>query len=73
MLVLPNGWVKVAAAIGHVCADMRRMTLTEAWESYRAAWRNETVIAAIRRGIADDMHHADANIWRSISDGVPVL
>jgi MoaA/NifB/PqqE/SkfB family radical SAM enzyme len=73
MLVLPNGWVKVAAAIGHVCADMRRMTLTEAWDSYRAAWRNETVIAAIRRGIAEDVHHADANIWRSISDGVPVL
>jgi MoaA/NifB/PqqE/SkfB family radical SAM enzyme len=73
MLVLPNGWVKVAAAIGHVCADMRRMTLTEAWDSYRAAWRNETVIAAIRRGIGCDVHHADANIWRSISDGVPVL
>jgi hypothetical protein len=52
---------------------MRRMTLTEAWDSYRAAWRNETVIAAIRRGIAEDVHHADANIWRSISDGVPVL
>nr|WP_294543619.1 radical SAM protein [uncultured Rhodopila sp.] len=73
MLVLPNGWVKVAAALGHVCADLRRMTLTEAWDSYRAAWRNETVIAAIRRGIGGDVHHADANIWRSISDGVPVL
>jgi MoaA/NifB/PqqE/SkfB family radical SAM enzyme len=72
MLVLPNGWVKVAAALGHVCADMRRMTLTEAWDSYRAAWRNETVIAAIRRGIAEDLYHADANIWQSILDGVPV-
>jgi MoaA/NifB/PqqE/SkfB family radical SAM enzyme len=51
MLVLPNGWVKVAAAIGHVCADMRRMALTEAWDSYRAAWRNETVIAAMRTPI----------------------
>ena len=24
LLVLPNGWVKVAAALPHVCADLRR-------------------------------------------------
>ena len=71
LLVLPNGLVKVVAAVGFICGDLRRMTLTEAWESYRAAWRNEMVIAAVRRGIAEDAYHADANTWRSILDGVP--
>ena len=55
---------------GYVCGDLRRMTLTEAWESYRAAWRNETVIAAIRRGIADGhaprgRQYLDVNLERS--------
>jgi hypothetical protein len=59
--VLPHGQVKVVAAIGYVCGDLRRMPLTEVWDSYRAAWRNETVVAAIRRGIAE-AGHADANI-----------
>jgi MoaA/NifB/PqqE/SkfB family radical SAM enzyme len=70
LLVLPNGFVKVVAAIGHVCGDMRRMTLTEAWDRYRAAWQNELVRAAVRRGIEADAGHADANVWQSISDGV---
>ena len=39
LLVLPNGWVKVAAALPEICADLRRETLVEAWEAYREAWR----------------------------------
>ena len=39
LLVLPNGWVKVAAALPEVCADLRREKLENAWESYRRAWR----------------------------------
>ena len=70
MLVLPNGWVKVVAAIGTICGDLRRMTVTEAWNSYRAAWRTETVTAAIDRAIAAAAGHADANTWTPISDGV---
>jgi len=68
LMVLPNGWVKVVAAIGYVCGDLRRMTLTEVWDGYRAAWRNETVLGAIRRAIAAEAGHADANIWQSIPD-----
>jgi MoaA/NifB/PqqE/SkfB family radical SAM enzyme len=68
LMVLPNGWVKVVAAIGYVCGDLRRMTLTEVWDSYRAAWRNETVLAAIRRAITAEAGHADANTWQSIPD-----
>jgi MoaA/NifB/PqqE/SkfB family radical SAM enzyme len=66
LLVLPNGWVKIAGAVGYVCGDVRRMTLAEVWDNYRAAWRNDTVIAAIRRGISQRLFHADANSWTSI-------
>ena len=49
LLVLPNGWVKVAAALPHVCADLRQDRLEDAWNAYRAAWRGDTVPAAPRR------------------------
>jgi MoaA/NifB/PqqE/SkfB family radical SAM enzyme len=70
LLVLPNGLVKVVAALGFVCGDVRRMTMTEAWDSYRAAWRSDTVIDAIHRRIEDDLSHPDANVWTSITEGV---
>ncbi len=43
LLVLPNGWVKVAAALPHICADLRRDRLATAWEAYRNAWSNDKV------------------------------
>ena len=64
LLVLPNGWVKVAAALPDICADLRRMTLVEAWQAYRRAWRNEAIRAATCRAIDDESHHAAANTWR---------
>jgi hypothetical protein len=67
LLVLPNGWVKVAAALPHVCADLRRSCLAEAWENYRAAWRDEAVRDAARAAAIDEARHADANAWRFAS------
>src|SRR5262249_41289570 len=64
LLVLPNGCVKVAAALPLICADLRRMTLAEAWNDYRAAWRNDAVIAAVRHAIDDESFHAEANTWQ---------
>jgi MoaA/NifB/PqqE/SkfB family radical SAM enzyme len=64
LLVLPNGWVKVAAALPHICADLRRHTLAEAWTRYQAAWRDLAVIAALRRAIEDESCHTQANAWR---------
>jgi hypothetical protein len=64
LLVLPNGWVKVAAALPQICADLRRETLERAWAAYRSAWKDETMIAAIRRALRNDTLHADANQWR---------
>jgi MoaA/NifB/PqqE/SkfB family radical SAM enzyme len=64
LLVLPDGRVKVAAALPHICADLRRDTLAEAWEAYRRAWRDASVLSAIRRAIADASRHAEANTWQ---------
>ena len=66
MLVLPNGWVKVAAALPYICADLRRKTLAEAWEAYCSAWRSSAVTAAIRRAIGDESRHAEANTWQMV-------
>jgi hypothetical protein len=70
LLVLPNGLVKIVGAVGYVCGDVRRMTMEQVWTNYQAAWRNKTVVAAIRRGIAEELSHADANTWTSIPNGV---
>jgi MoaA/NifB/PqqE/SkfB family radical SAM enzyme len=64
LLVLPNGWVKVAAALPYICADLRRHTLAESWARYRAAWRSASVIAALHRAIEDESCHAEANAWQ---------
>jgi MoaA/NifB/PqqE/SkfB family radical SAM enzyme len=70
LLVLPNGTVKVAAALPYICADLRRDTLAEAWEAYRSAWRGDAVINAVRAAIADESRHAEANTWRR-TVGIP--
>ncbi len=67
LLVLPNGWVKVAAALPQICADLRRDSLAEAWEAYRAAWRSDTVITSARRAIFEPLRHARANNWQLMS------
>ena len=66
LLILPNGWVKVAAALPQICADLRQNTLAEAWEAYRNAWMSDTVLMAVRRAAADPAQHAQANRWNMI-------
>jgi MoaA/NifB/PqqE/SkfB family radical SAM enzyme len=67
LLVLPTGWVKVAAVLPQICADLRRDTIAQAWDAYRSAWASESVGAAIRRAIGDESLHAEANVWNSMS------
>lgn len=67
LLVLPNGWVKVAAALPQICADLRCESLVEAWTAYRGAWRDEAVLGDIRRAADDEQQHADANRWRRLT------
>jgi MoaA/NifB/PqqE/SkfB family radical SAM enzyme len=66
LLVLPNGWVKVAAALPHVCADLRRSSLQAAWHAYRRAWHEPSIADAVRKAIADDSCHTLANAWRML-------
>ena len=49
MLVVPNGRVKLLNALPFSPADMRRQTLPEAWDAYRAGWRSPVVHDFIRR------------------------
>jgi MoaA/NifB/PqqE/SkfB family radical SAM enzyme len=67
LLVLPNGWVKVAAALPQICADLRRSSLADAWEAYRSAWRSDTVHVLVRRAAIDPSRHARANLWQVLS------
>jgi MoaA/NifB/PqqE/SkfB family radical SAM enzyme len=64
LLVLPNGWVKVAAALPHVCADLRRDRLEDAWNAYRDAWRSATVTEAAQHATLDAAQLVRANRWQ---------
>ena len=66
LLVLPNGKVKVAAALPYLCADLRRQTMAAAWDAYRSAWRDKMLVDAVRRASEDDLGHAEANAWQSL-------
>ena len=66
MLVLPNGKVKVAAVLPYLCADLRLQSMTDAWDAYRSAWRDEMVMDGLRRASDDDSRHEQANIWQSL-------
>jgi len=65
LLVLPNGWVKVAAALPQICADLRHDRLDDAWDAYRLAWQSDKVVSAARRVIDDPALLVDANGWQA--------
>jgi MoaA/NifB/PqqE/SkfB family radical SAM enzyme len=67
LLVLPNGWVKVAAALPHVCADLRQRNFGQAWDDYRRAWHGATMATAVRGALEDAGRHAQANSWQLLS------
>ena len=67
LLVMPNGLVKVAAALPLICADLRAESVQRAWESYCGAWRDAGVRRAACDAIADEARHAEANLWRAVN------
>jgi hypothetical protein len=67
LLVLPNGWVKVAAALPEVCADLRRCGLDDAWRAYQRAWREPSVEQSVRDALADESRHRLANSWQPMN------
>jgi MoaA/NifB/PqqE/SkfB family radical SAM enzyme len=43
LLVVPNGKVKLLNALPFAPADLRRDSMDQAWQAYRAAWRTDEV------------------------------
>ena len=39
----------------------------QAWEAYRNAWRSDTVLAEVRRAVANPSRHVRANSWQLLS------
>ena len=67
LLVLPNGWVKVAAALPEICADLRRVSLRDAWGAYLNAWRSDKVTSLVACAVAEPSRHAQANTWQVLT------
>ncbi len=70
LLVLPNGRVKLAAALPQIVADLRHCSLADAWRDYCRAWHSPAFLALIRRAIADDAIHAKANDWQTLASSL---
>jgi MoaA/NifB/PqqE/SkfB family radical SAM enzyme len=67
LLVLPNGWVKVSAALPDICADLRQRKVFQAWDDYRSAWHQPTMQSSVRAALEDEGRHAQANSWRMLA------
>ncbi len=67
LLVLPNGWVKASAALPDIVADLRRVSLGEAWDAYRRAWRMPRLRDDIARAAAEPAALERANAWRPLA------
>jgi len=65
LLVVPNGKVKLLNALPFAPADLRRDSIGEAWNAYRAAWRSPVVRAFVERCAADPglLRHANET-WK---------
>lgn len=70
LLILPNGWVKVAAPLPYICADLRHAPLERAWLAYRAAWQDAAIVGSARAAAQDEGFHVDANHWRRVAVAV---
>ncbi|MBI4060030.1 MAG: radical SAM protein [Elusimicrobia bacterium] len=67
LLVLPDGRVKVAAPLPFTCADLKTQTFLEAWESYKTAWADARVRAALEALAAEPEGAARANQWVALN------
>jgi MoaA/NifB/PqqE/SkfB family radical SAM enzyme len=66
LLVLPNGWVKVAAPLPYICGELRRDSLEAVWDAYRRAWWNSKILGDVSQAIAAESLHPKANEWQSV-------
>ena len=76
LLVLPDGRVKVFAALPYTCADLSKHSFVEAWDAYRRAWSDPRVRNALERLAAKPELAGKANHWvplDSMSHDLPVV
>ena len=61
LLVVPNGKVKLLNALPFAPADLRHVSLAQAWQAYRRAWRTAEVreFVANCRTNPDLLRHAN--------------
>ena len=61
LLVVPNGKVKLLNALPFAPADLRRVSIEQAWQAYRDAWRSREVRAFVSRCAGDPglLRHAN--------------
>ncbi|HTV95544.1 MAG TPA: radical SAM protein [Steroidobacteraceae bacterium] len=65
LLVLPNGWVKIAAVLPYICGDLRRDDLEHCWDAYRRSWQDAMILGGLSEAIAAETSHPRANEWQS--------
>jgi MoaA/NifB/PqqE/SkfB family radical SAM enzyme len=73
LLILPDGRVKVSAALPYVCADLKTMTLAQAWRRYKTAWSHPKVAEALQSAAADEAALARANEWQDLELDLPAV
>ena len=73
LLVLPDGRVKVSAALPFICADLKVKSLRQAWDSYRQAWDHPAVAEGLKAAAADESRLASANHWSDLAVNADVL
>ena len=73
LLILPDGRVKVSAALPYVCADLKRQSLLEAWQAYRRAWNDARVVAAMARLGQSPAALSEANELLPLYNDLPAM
>lgn len=63
LLVLPNGKVKLIGPLPFICGDLRKHSLSQAWENYKQAWRKPQVVEFAKRVIEEPKLVSEANDW----------
>ncbi len=49
LLVRPDGKVMPSVTVDFTCADLKKQTFLEAWDAYKAAWKDKVFLAALER------------------------
>lgn len=49
LLVRPDGKVSPSVTVDFDCADLKKRTFLEAWDAYKAAWKDPVFLAALER------------------------